>query len=491
MNFKIAKITKATDYLYKMAGLIQVPEELLSKVEDWAVSYASHKIISEIESIFEANLNKINQRLQEQKNYSIYEPIIQKYFEELNNIKYICRSFIKTKPVSKTKFSFPIKKLPFFKLKDKSLEDSFITINGFFNWKIEESKVGLFDFSSGLEELLDKQEKIKPYNNVIHLGDLFIINCLLVSPSISTVPLEFKEKPIEHNSRYVSLDKDIFPLINQIKETVKHELIHAIQFFISVMRNKYYTPEPAIIPHQVELEGGPSKKFSPAKFDYSKEKFNVYSLGDSKVRSEKKELKDFFEEEKLFNQKLEELELSDLFQLDFAKLWTGQVSLEEFSNSIRGKKIFRKFYNSNILEDKTFPRKFFTKLKNKNPEKYQAYAKQFMLSPAIVPHSLKNQEFYTRLSDEIDSCNQQKVNIPLKFQQDFVRAWLDNKYYKIFKENIMDYIDENEDSINQQQVRLIFSALSQADNRMFFRALAKEHPEKYEKAVKEFFKNTL
>lgn len=489
MNFKIAKIVNAVDYFYKAAGLIQVPEELLSSVEDWAISYACSKVIDDIENIFEENLHKIVKQTQRNKTYKQFAPLLSEKFNYLNHLKIVCRSFVKAKPVQKKSFFFPIKKIPYFKTKGHVLENDFVKFDCQFDWKIPTGSLGAFDFSTGLDELIEKQEGEIAPNNIIHLGKLSIYNCLLVSPVISTIPIEFKEDG--EYSRYISLEKDILSLVNQIKETTRHELIHAIQFFISIMVNKYYLKETEIIPNRVKFEGGPGKKLSPVQFDYSKEKFDVFSLYGSEDKEEKKEIAAFLKEEKEFNKKLEELDISKLFHMDFIRLWTNQISLEEFLNSLRGKKVFRKLQVLESNKGKMFPRKFFANLKAENPEKYKAYVKQFMLSSFVTPHPLKEQEFYTRLSDEIHEFNDVKKSMPIQFHQEFARAWLDFKYYSTFRKTILNYVEENKESLTQQQKNLIFSALNNADDRMFFRTLAKEHPDKYEKAAKEFFKNTL
>jgi len=124
-----------------------------------------------------------------------------------------------------------------------------------------------------------------------------------------------------------------------------------------------------------------------------------------------------------------------------------------------------------------------------------------------IKHELRDVEFYTRISDEVDKFNNSKTHLPVSMHKDLMLAWVAQISYDDFmsieREKLTEiaYSQFNEDPkkylsppVNVKwHLESLISRANKANNilwggRAFFAELKDHQPEKYKKAVSEFLK---
>lgn len=113
-------------------------------------------------------------------------------------------------------------------------------------------------------------------------------------------------------------------------------------------------------------------------------------------------------------------------------------------------------------------------------------------------HSLRDIEFQTDLSDEVDKFNRLKTMLPTQLHQTYAYLWIGHISSEEFRKRAQEYLkiakgpNDSWTGFNGKERdvnRLINSAVSKAHN-SFFPALKSERLGKYQKAMKEFLRGT-
>lgn len=113
------------------------------------------------------------------------------------------------------------------------------------------------------------------------------------------------------------------------------------------------------------------------------------------------------------------------------------------------------------------------------------------------PHELRDMEFYTRLSDDIDEFNYFKKYVPVELQQDFLKAWVGEINKETFKsiiyskkqmEELAKKWHEGNKGANNQLTAFDIAFQAIGHRNLFFLFLKRFSPMKWKKAVKEFVK---
>lgn len=120
--------------------------------------------------------------------------------------------------------------------------------------------------------------------------------------------------------------------------------------------------------------------------------------------------------------------------------------------------------------------------------------KQQNVSSKDQAHELRDVEFYTRLSDAIEEFNNIKTKLPAKLHEIYAKYFIDaiNSFDFAQKiENHKSIINYDEQRLIRFQAQDIISQTRVSSGHFYFAALKERMPERYQKAVKEFYKAAM
>lgn len=501
MVSNLAQLLENVDYFYKTAGLLKVPETVLKQASDWVIANYCHAFEQSLNDRLSANRDRVknSDRLIDTLDY--WRNII----DRIENLRYADTEAYATKSLDILIELLDVKlhKIVSF---DKEAKSDATNMTG----KVDKTKncISMFldknndgtyyiDFDIRPAHCgLDEQPIDITENDV---SAQFVIKCLLDNLFMMTLVVNalsgFLDSFYTYSKEYIKNLTILYGTCKRLSssytegQTKHNEKI--LEFPISdipytkIKSNDAVRIAVGFISSNEQAKGLSSSDFGGIWFrsDWAKYPTNNF-IGSMYIKSDMQE-------------DIEDIIYLDKFQSKIS--WLKSITRHEvqhfvqsFLEYISGKKQMGGLPSADIrnttYDASGFPKKDFIGPHLSDGE-----------DDGRIPHTLRDIEFYTRVSDAADRFNELKTKLPTQLHRDLMLACIDHISIQQLQErstSIFTQIVKNKKS-ESQTTFLVGEYIRQAKYnvfdkiyrvRHFFEALKDYQPLKYRKAVSEFVK---